>query len=184
LAQIGAPVAMKIRAAQLGHKSDIGGVVLNVSSADAARTAYDQITKAIATSDGRLAVHGVAVQPMVRAPLELALGVVRDSAFGPLVFAGIGGVLIEIIRARVALRPPFGSKSAQRALRRLLDGRLTSLPRGLSAHQQAELAAAMCAVGELALELPEMESLDINPVVFRDGRICAIDALLVVADAT
>jgi acetate---CoA ligase (ADP-forming) len=179
-AEIGAPVAMKIRADQVGHKSDLGGVVLNVSSADAVRAAYAQIMGAAGRSLDGFAVRGVVVQPMVAASLELAIGVVRDPAFGPVVFAGLGGVLIEIVRARVGLRPPFGPPSAHRALARLLDGRLTGSPRGLHPAQEAALAQAMCAVGELALELPEIVSLDVNPLVFRDGRLCALDALVVI----
>jgi acetate---CoA ligase (ADP-forming) len=179
-AEIGGAVALKVRADQLGHKSDLGGVVLNVSSAGAVRAAYAQIMSAARRSLDGFAVRGVAIQPMVAASLELAIGVVRDPAFGAVVFTGLGGVLIEIVRARVGLRPPFGPPSAHRALARLLDGRLTGSPRGLDPRQQAALAQAMCAVGELALELPEIVSLDVNPLVFRDGRLCALDALVVV----
>jgi acetate---CoA ligase (ADP-forming) len=177
--EIGAPAVLKVRA-QVAHKSDLGGVVLNVSSADSVRTAYDRIMTAVGRALDGSAVRGIAVQPMMPSSLELSIGVVRDTVFGPLVFAGLGGVLIEILQARIGLRPPFGHQSARRALGRLLDGRLTGSARGLDEQQQAALAETMCALGELAVELPEIVSLDVNPLVFLDSRLCALDGLIVI----
>jgi succinyl-CoA synthetase beta subunit len=119
------------------------------------------------------------VQPMIRGGVELSIGFVRDEIFGAVVFAGLGGVLIEILQARVGLRPPFDVDDATRTLGRLLDGRLTTSRRGLDAEQVGALARAMCAVAAIALEVPDVASLDINPLVFDSGTLCALDALVV-----
>jgi acyl-CoA synthetase (NDP forming) len=172
------PVAMKVRADGLTHKSDVGGVRLNIVSPDQAASAFDDIMAAVKAARPDLQVAGVVVQPMVSATLELVLGVVPDNIFGPLVVMGVGGVLVEILRARVMLRPPFTLEDALTALRRVLDGRLTSHDRGMNTEAQVAFARAACALGDLALELPEVVTLDVNPLVWRGGQLVALDALV------
>ena len=111
----------------------------------------------------------------------MMLGVVRDPVFGPMIVVGIGGVLIEIVGGAVMLRPPFTQRMAEDAVARIAAGRLRTASRGLSEKQAITIARAMTGLGTLALELPEVESIDINPIRV-DGEVAkAVDALIVVS---
>jgi hypothetical protein len=117
---------------------------------------------------------------MVPASVEISCGLQRDPVFGPMIVVGIGGVLIEIVGGAVMLRPPFTHRMAEHAVARIAAGRLRTASRGLSETQAQKIAKTMTALGALALELPEVESIDINPIRV-DGDVAkAVDALIVV----
>jgi hypothetical protein len=117
---------------------------------------------------------------MMPARLELTCGVQRDPVFGPMVAVGLGGVLVEVLREAVLLRPPFDADIAALALRELLGGRLVSGRRGLSEPEQRAVAKIMVCLGELALELDEVTEVDVNPLRVAGGGVYAADALIVV----
>ena len=97
-----------------------------------------------------------------------------------MIAVGIGGVLIEIVGGTVLLRPPFTQRMAEDAVARIAGGRLRTASRGLSDKQATTIAQTMTALGALALELPEVESIDINPIRVDGDVIKAVDALIVV----
>jgi acetyltransferase len=97
-----------------------------------------------------------------------------------MVAAGIGGVLIEIVGGTVLLRPPFTQRMAEDAVARIAGGRLRTASRGLSEQQATTIAKTMTGLGALALEIPEVESIDINPIRVDGETAKAVDALIVV----
>jgi acetate---CoA ligase (ADP-forming) len=168
---IGWPVVLKTAAADIAHKADAGGVVLGIHDPIALEAAYADLS-------GRLG-PAVTVAAMSPPGVELALGVVRDEQFGPLVMVGAGGVLIEILRDRRWALPPVDAERALAMLqsleiRRLLGGRGGARPVDAGA-----VAEAIVAIGRLALELGnDIHALDINPIIATPSGCLAVDALV------
>jgi acetate---CoA ligase (ADP-forming) len=174
-------VALKVLSHDLPHKSDSGALRLGLEGDEKITAAYDEMLASLQNANPGLEIDGVLVQEMVPASVEISCGLQRDPVFGPMIVVGIGGVLIEIVGGAVMLRPPFTQRMAEHAVARIAAGRLRTASRGLSETQARKIAKAMTALGTLALELPEVESIDINPIRV-DGDVAkAVDALIVVA---
>jgi acetate---CoA ligase (ADP-forming) len=127
-------------------------------------------------------IEGVLVQEMVPASVEISCGLQRDPVFGPMVAVGLGGTLIEIVGGAVLLRAPFTHRQALEAVDLICDRRLRQASRGLSQAQAEVIAGVLTGVGQLALELPEVESVDINPIRVDGEVVRAVDALIVAAE--
>ena len=166
----GYPVVMKTVAAE--HKSDVGGVVLNLVDATAVRTAYADLAQRLGPS--------VTVQPMVPDGVEVSVGVVRDATFGPLVVVAAGGTLVELLADRGLACPPVSHGRAVEMLdalriRRLLDGW-----RGAPATDVSALADAIVGFSQLATELGDsLEAVEANPLIVSVSGVVAVDALVV-----
>ncbi|TVM33728.1 acetate--CoA ligase family protein [Oceanidesulfovibrio marinus] len=182
---LGYPVVMKIASADIAHKSDMGGVALNIKSADEAREAFERIMGNARTHAPDARVDGVYIQKMLPPGVEVIIGVNSDPQFGPAVLVGLGGIFVEIFRD-TSLRPaPFGKDEARRMLKRLKAFPLFNGYRGQEALDVEALAETIAGVARLAAERRnEIVELDINPVfVYGKGKgICAADALVVVKD--
>jgi acyl-CoA synthetase (NDP forming) len=170
-AKLGYPVACKTAAPGVAHKSDVGGVRLGLADEQALCGAYGDLS----TRLGPLAL----ISPMAQRGVELALGMIRDLQFGPIVTVGAGGTLVELLDDRRAALAPFGPATARRLLdslklRRLLDGY-----RGGAAADVERLAEIVALFSVLAAELADLiAEIDVNPIVA--GRdIVALDALIV-----
>jgi acetate---CoA ligase (ADP-forming) len=167
-------VALKTVGAE--HKSDVGGVVLDIPDAAALREAYD----AMADSLGPV----VTVEPMVAAGVEMSVGIVRDPGFGPLLVVAAGGTLVEVIADRVVACPPVSRAGARRMLdalriRPLLDGW-----RGQPAADVDGLVDVIVAFSQIAVELGEVvDAVEANPVIASPRGVVAVDALVVVRES-
>jgi acyl-CoA synthetase (NDP forming) len=170
--EIGYPVALKTRAAGVQHKSDAGGVKLGLLDAGAVEEAYADLAVRLGPE--------VTVARMAPPGVEVALGVVRDPQFGPLVLVAAGGVLVEVLRDRRLGMPPLDEARATRLIDRLkmrplLDGVRGALPSDVGA-----LARAMVGLSWLAHDLGQhLEALDANPVICGPGGCVAVDALVI-----
>ena len=174
-------VALKVLSHGLPHKSDSGALRLGLRGDEAVKEAYEEMLSSIQEANPGITIDGVLVQEMVPASVEISCGLQRDPVFGPMIVVGIGGVLIEIVGGAVMLRPPFTQRMAEHAVARIAAGRLRTASRGLSEAQAKRIAKTMTALGTLALELPEVESIDINPIRV-DGNVAkAVDALIVIS---
>jgi acyl-CoA synthetase (NDP forming) len=178
--KIDGPVALKVMSYDLPHKTEYGAIRLGLRGADAVRTGFEEMLAEVGTRAPHAVRQGVLVQQMVPARFELTAGIHDDPVFGPTVVLGLGGILIEILSETAMLRPPFTFQTAQQALAGLLGGRLVAGGRGLSDTEQQAVASIMVALGELALEVPEVSEVDVNPIRVADGAACAADALVVV----
>ncbi|MGD0083341.1 MAG: acetate--CoA ligase family protein [Acidimicrobiales bacterium] len=169
---IGWPVVLKTNDPDIAHKSDVGGVVLDLGTADEIARAYEDLA-------GRLG-PGALVMAMADAGTELALGVIRDPLLGPVVVIGAGGVLVEILADRAVGLPPLDSAAARRLLGRLTVQRVLDGYRGAPAADLDAVVGALKSVSNLALELGEViEALDINPLRCGPSGAVALDALVV-----
>jgi acetyl coenzyme A synthetase (ADP forming)-like protein len=161
---IGFPVAVKLASRQLVHKTEVGGVCLNLADAGAVRRAFEEIRESLARTDQLGAMDGVVVQPMIAGGVEVMLGVTQDPLFGPLIAFGLGGVHVEIL-ADVCFRvTPLTDRDAAEMVRSIRGFRLLEGYRG---HPPADLEAIqemLLRVSCLVEELPEITDLDMNPV--------------------
>lgn len=175
--QIGYPVALKMLSREVPHRSQLGGVRLRLGDATAVRRAHAELLAAAAEQG--IELEGVLVQEMVPGTLHLALGLVADPSFGPVVTVGLGGVLVELIGRTAMRRAPLDEPTAMDALRSISAGSLLGPPHGLTERAARRVTEAMIALGQLGLELPEVAELDLNPlVVTGDGHAVAADALI------
>ncbi len=176
---LGLPVALKLSAPGLAHKTEIGGVLLNVATPEAARAGFE-VLRARAAAAG-VAPEGVLVAPMV-AGVETILGVQRDPLFGPAVMFGLGGVFVEVL-GDVAFRlAPFGPDEARRMIREIKGFKVLEGLRGAPPADLEALAEALVRLSVLAAaEAARIESIDVNPfLVLPEGQgAVALDALVV-----
>lgn len=183
--RVGYPLAMKIASADIPHKSDMGGVVLHVSSADEARAAFTRIMDNASAHAPAAKVDGVFVQKMLQPGLEVIIGVDNDPQFGPAVLVGLGGVFVEIFRDTALLPAPFARDEAARMLESLKAIPLFKGYRGKAPLDMEALADMIANVARLAADRRDtIAELDINPVfVYERGQgVCAADALAVVRE--
>jgi acetyltransferase len=174
-AAIGFPVVVKLCGAAIAHKTERGLVRLGVTSADAVREAGAALLAAARPDDGPVELL---VAPMVRGDRELIAGLVRDPQFGPCVMLGIGGVLAEAI-GDVAFRlAPCSDLDADALIDDLTTQELFGPFRGAPAVDRDALRAIITGLGRLAVERPDVASVDLNPLIIVDGRPVAVDALV------
>jgi acyl-CoA synthetase (NDP forming) len=164
--RLGGPVALKVQAAELAHKSDLGGVRLNLSEAGAVRDAYESIVKAAREVRPDVEIDGVLVQRMAPPGLELILAARVDPDFGPVVIVGLGGIYVELLRD-VALRLAPVSAAEARAMLSELRG--AALLDGLRGQPPADVGALVATIERFSCFAaglpPEVASIEINPLL-------------------
>jgi len=179
-AQIGFPVAMKLISPDILHKTEAGGVILNIRSAEEAAAAFTALIARGRAGQPAARIRGVQVQKMV-AGQEVIVGVKRDPTFGPLVMFGLGGIYVEVL-ADVSFRlAPLTEADAWEMLAEVRSARLLAGVRGAAPADRAALVDAIVRVGRLAADHPQIAELDINPLmVLAEGQgVVAVDARVV-----
>jgi acyl-CoA synthetase (NDP forming) len=179
---IGYPVVLKLLAAEVQHKSDIGGVILNIRSDNEMRAAYTRLGQNLAKAVAGAKLEQVIVAEQVSGFVELVLGVQRDPEVGPVVMFGSGGINLELHKDVAFGAVPLPLWQAKAMIERTTAGRLLKGYRGMPAGDEGSVLAALIALGRLANDLgDQIESIDINPVVaLPDGQgAVALDALVV-----
>lgn len=180
--QIGYPVVLKLLSPDITHKTDVGGVVLNLKSDREVIAAYDQIlqTARLRAPDARL--EGVSVQPMVTTSrgFELIVGTKRDPIFGPVILVGRGGVTAEVDRDRALELPPLNERLARRMLESLRSWPLLLGYRGRPGVNVDRLIETLIRFSYLVADVPEIDELDINPLLATAEGVQALDARVVI----
>jgi acyl-CoA synthetase (NDP forming) len=179
-AALDGPVALKICSARLPHKTEAGGVVLNLADATAAGAAYAALAERFAEFDEGSGVP-MLVQQMVRGGVETIAGLSRDPQWGAVIAFGLGGVLVEIFEdARLAL-PPLDEAGAEEMLATIGAAPLLRGYRGTPPRDRAALRATLLGLSRLALDLGDLVAeVDVNPLLaLPEGQgACAVDALM------
>jgi acyl-CoA synthetase (NDP forming) len=180
---IGFPVAVKLASRSLVHKTEIGGVRLNLPDESSVRRAFEEIRSRLAQEGKPDAMGGVTVQPMIPAGVEVMVGVTADPLFGPLIAFGLGGIHVEIL-ADVRFRiTPLTDRDAAEMVREIRGYRLLEGYRGHPPGDVAAIQNVLLRVSRLVEEVPEIAELDLNPLfALPPGKGCAIaDARIRVA---
>jgi len=183
--QIGFPVVVKLHSETITHKMDVGGVKLNLGSAQAVRQAYREIAAAVEERAGKGNFLGVTVQPMARASgYELIIGSSTDAQFGPVIIFGSGGELVEVYRDRALALPPLNSTLAQRMMEQTKIFRAFRGVRGRKPVDLAALELALIRFARLIAENPVICESDVNPLIAGPEQILALDARFVLHPAS
>ena len=184
-AKVGFPIALKIRSADITHKSDVGGVALNLGNTDRVRREAEGMLRRVKAAHPEARLDGFLVQPMVRRPSAVALlvGLVEDAVFGPLVAFGQGGTAVEIMRDTSLELPPLNALLARRLMARTRVWQLVQGYRGKPSANIEAIVEMLIRLGQLAADQAEIRELDINPLLADAAGIIAVDARLRIAVA-
>lgn len=184
--QLGFPVALKIDSPDITHKSDVGGVMLNLHNATSVRDAYEAMVQRVAHAAPQARIHGVTVQPMASAQRgrEVCIGLVRDNPFGPVITFGAGGTMIELIGDRAMELPPLNQFLARRLIERSRVAQTLGEWRGASSVDWSALEQVLLRVSEMACALPQLREMDINPLIVDAQGTVAVDARIVVSEVS
>jgi len=177
-AQIGFPVALKIVSRDITHKSDVGGVILDLDSAATVAEAAAAMASRIASVRPDARIDGFAVERMVRRKdaHELIIGASEDPQFGPVILFGQGGVAVELLRDRALALPPLNLALARMLMMRTRVYRLLQGYRGKPAADLDGIALALVRVSQLVIDHPEIAEIDINPLLADASGVVALDA--------
>jgi acetyltransferase len=181
-ARIGFPVAVKILSRQISHKSDVGGVALDLVSEQAVLDAVRTMTGKALVMANKARIDGFVVQPMVKRPhaVELILGATEDPVFGPVLMVGHGGVAAEVIDDKALALPPLDPVLAEDALSRTRVDRLLRGYRDRPPAARGAVGEVMVRLSELIADVEEIAELDINPLLADSESVIALDARIVV----
>jgi acetyltransferase len=175
---LGYPVVMKINSPDISHKSDVGGVRLNIGSAQAVRITYKEMLEAVHGKYPEARVDGITLEPMYRSRhgRELLVGVIRDPVFGPVITFGAGGVQVEVMRDRAVALPPLNTFLARKAIEQTRIAKLLGEFRDMPAIDMEALVQVLRRVSEMICELPHIRAMDINPLIADADGVIALDA--------
>jgi len=179
-AKAGFPVAMKVLSPDIPHKTDVGGVRLGIADEATVRRAYRAMLREVAHARPDAKLEGVLIEPMygLGEGRELMIGVVRDPVFGPAVSFGLGGLLVEVVRDRAVALPPLNSFLVQELIRRTRASIALQPLRGAPAADEAAVESMLLRVSELVCEMPDIGTLDMNPVIVTEAGAVVVDARL------
>jgi acyl-CoA synthetase (NDP forming) len=182
--RIGYPVALKAQSANLSHKSDAGGVILNLADSEAVEAAWRRMREDIATALPGLRLDGILVEQMGRRGVELIVGARNDRDWGPILMVGLGGVLAEALQDVRLLAPDLSIDLIEREIHKLKASALLRGFRGSPAVDVRAAAEIVAKLGTMMLSAESIAEIDINPlIVYPAGQgALALDALIVVAD--
>ncbi len=179
--RLGYPVVLKIHSPDITHKTDVGGVALDLEGDEMVRAAYDSIIASARTRKPDARVNGVTVQRMVKTKdaLEMILGIKKDPVFGTVMMVGMGGTGAELFADRALGFPPLNERLAKRMLESLKMWPLLNGYRGRPPANVPKLIEVLIRLSYLAADYPEISELDINPLLVTAGEVIALDARII-----
>jgi acetyltransferase len=182
----GKTVAVKILSPDIVHKSDVGGVRLNLNSAAAVREAAAEILARARAARPEARIAGVTIQPMILRPKarELIAGLADDATFGPVVVFGHGGTAVEVINDKALALPPIDLPIARDLIARTRVARLLKAYRNVPAADEDAIALLLVNLGQMAADLPEIREVDFNPILADEHGVIVVDARIAIAPCT
>lgn len=182
--RMGYPIVLKLHSLTITHKTDVGGVVLNLRDAAAVKAAFAQIKASVSEKVGPQHFQGVTVQPMAKLDgYELILGASVDIQFGPVLLFGSGGQLVEVYGDKALGLPPLNTTLARRMMEKTKIYHALKGVRGRASVDMAALESLLVRFSELIVENPRIAELDINPLLASPERLLALDARIVLHPA-
>lgn len=173
------PMVMKVMSPDILHKSDAGGVRLNLHGPQALSQAYDDIMRSSRAYDPEADIHGVLVAPMVRPGIEVIIGVVQDPIFGPVMMFGMGGVLVEVLKDVAFRAIPLTREDAWAMLHQLEGSAILDGVRGQQAVDKQALVELMLNVARIVQCYPDIAEVDLNPVILYPDGYAIVDARII-----
>lgn len=175
---IGYPIAMKVLSTDISHKTEAGGVRLNIGSAHEVRGTYRELVEQVSKNAPEATIIGVTIAKMYRSPnaRELMIGMVRDPVFGPVISFGSGGTNVEIMGDSAISLPPLNRRLAQDLVDRTKAAKMLGSFRNMPAVDMEQLIDILVCVSNMACELPWIREMDINPLIIDENGAVAVDA--------
>jgi acetyltransferase len=181
--EIPGPVAMKIVSPDILHKSDAQGVELNVRTKEEARRAYRNITRHAREYKTDADIKGVLVTPMAAEGIEVIIGTKLDDQFGPVIMFGLGGVLVEILKDVSFRVLPLSPSSAKKMINDIKSVRLLDGFRGIPPADKKALQKLLLKCSEIIEAYPEIEEMDLNPVIVHAQGCSVVDARILLTES-
>lgn len=177
--ELGLPVALKIVSPDVIHKSDFGGVKLNLSSGRQVAVAYGDIMSSVRRKNSGARILGVSVQKMARPGVEVIIGMTKDPQFGPVLMFGLGGILVEVLKDVSFRIVPLNRRDAAEMVREIKGFPVLQGFRGMEAVDISLLEGLLLKVSRLVEKTPEIREIDLNPIfAYKDGAV-AVDARVI-----
>jgi acetyltransferase len=177
------PLAMKVVSKDILHKSDAGGVKLNIRGEADLRGAYARILKSCREYAPEAVIRGVLVTPMARKGTEVIIGVIRDPIFGPVLMFGLGGIFVEILEDVAFRAIPLSRHDATSMVEQIKARKVLKGVRGEAAVDKGALVDLLLKVSSIVEAYPELAELDLNPVMAYDDGYAIVDARIIVNQA-
>jgi acyl-CoA synthetase (NDP forming) len=178
-AAMGFPVVLKIASPDITHKSDVGGVQLNLHNAAEVRQAYRAILQSTAAHAPGAHIEGVAVQPMAQPGVEVIIGMSQDATFGPVLMFGLGGVLVEVVKDVAFRIVPLSQRDAAEMIRDIKGLPLLQGHRGAPVADLGALERMLLTLSEFVAHTPAIKEIDLNPVYAYPQGALAVDARII-----
>ncbi len=180
-ARIGFPVVLKVHSPEVSHKSEVGGVVLNLRNESDVREAFDRVRRGLAERLPDARFEGVVIEPQSPAGVELIAGISRDERFGPLVVVGLGGIFVEVLHDTSMRLAPIDRNEARAMLKELRGAPILNGVRGARPSDIDAVAALLATLSELAVSRDDIMEMDLNPIVAYERGVAVLDARVLVA---
>lgn len=180
--EIGYPVVLKVSSVDITHKSDAGGVKVNLADKAAVEEAYDAIMSSCKVYDAEADIEGVAVQGMAKIGTEIIMGMLNDASFGPVVMFGLGGVLVEVLKDVSFRIVPIEKADAKEMTSEIQGKKLLEGYRGQDPADVPCLQEMLVKLSDFVDATPGIEEIDMNPVfAYKDGAV-VVDARIILSE--
>lgn len=179
--EFGYPVVLKVSSVDITHKSDAGGVKVNLKNKDEVENAFDEIIRSCKTAVPAAKIEGVSVQPMGKPGIEVIIGVIKDPSFGPTIMFGLGGVFVEVLKDVAFRIIPIEKSDAEDMINEIKGKKLLEGYRGQEPADVASLQQMLLKLSDFVNETPEVQEIDMNPVfAYKDGAV-VVDARIILS---
>lgn len=181
--EFGYPVVLKIVSPDIVHKSDVGGVKLDLESAAAVAKAYDEIMASVKKNEPDARIDGVAVQQMAEKGVEVIIGMSKDNTFGPVIMFGLGGIMVEVMKDVSFRIVPLLRRDAREMIKEIKGFPLLNGYRGSDPADTKKLEEIIMKISRFVNKHPAVKEMDLNPIyAYKDGAI-AVDARIILEPA-
>lgn len=180
--KIGFPVVLKIVSPQILHKSDVGGVIINLTTEQEVRTGYNKILSNVKEKRPDAKVEGIFVQEMAPSSTEVIVGATKDPTFGFTVMFGIGGIFVEILKDVSFRLVPITRPDAIEMIHEIKSYKILEGARGMPKADESALADTLLSTSDMLVECPEIRELDMNPVLIYEKGAKVVDARIILEE--
>ncbi len=180
--EMGFPVVLKIVSPQILHKSDVGGVVLNVKDAQGVREAYERILNNVKKRRPDAEIEGIYVQEMAPSSTEVIVGATKDPTFGPTIMFGLGGIFVEILKDVSFRLIPITRDDAVEMIHEIRSYKILEGARGMPKADEGALVDILLNTSRMVSECPEIKELDMNPILVYEKGAKIVDARVILEE--
>ena len=179
--ELGYPVVLKVSSVDISHKSDAGGVKVNLKNGGEIEEAFEAIMKSCRAYDSKANIEGVSVQPMARPGTEIIMGMIKDKSFGPVVMFGLGGIFVEVLKDVSFRIVPIDKEDAVQMMEEIQGKKLLGGYRGKEAADKETLQQMLVKLSDFVDATPGIEEIDMNPVFAYSEGAAVVDARIILS---